>query len=244
MIRNILNAWKDYATYMGSQVQDLKNGFLAINNMSLISCDFSNCIVSMDNIDSGFANSFNIRPIQSYRILLKEQLRTQSVAAAKIASLMVLQYENFIKLAKATDSPELKVKVLAFNELSGFAEVVFDAFNYDIKNFKESLEFYKKGFKSSMVQYYGLTKEDTLVSVVLVHRSINESLYGLELVSTSKQFQGKGYSKLLLSCVMETLFYSNPEAIWLFSIEGSIAESIYKKMGFSSVGKILISKLE
>jgi GNAT superfamily N-acetyltransferase len=246
MIENILSSWRDYATYMGSEVYNKNNCFFIVNNDSQISCGFSNSIVCKDkenllNID--LRNIFKIRFIQLYTIIPNDQIRTSYVASEKMASLMVLQQDNFKIIADTTDFPDLVTRELAIDELDAFTDIVFDAFDYDKKNITESLEFYKTGFKSKMVRYYGLIKEKTLVSVVLVHRSGNKSLYGLELVATSKQFQGKGYSKLLLTQVIEQLFIYNPEAIWLFSIEGSIAESLYKKIGFLAVGRILISRL-
>ena len=228
---------------MGSKVYIRGNCFVAVNNDSHISCDFSNTIVCTDRLDSNLGNIFRIRPIQSYSILLDGQFSMLDGPEGKIASLMILWQQNFKKLIKITNFPDLVIKELTFSELNRFAEVVFDAFAYDEVNIAESLEFYKRGFSSGMIRYFGLIKEGSLVSVLLAHRNRNKSLYGLELVATSKQFQGKGYSKLLLTHVLEELFLCNPEAIWLFSIEGSIAESIYKKIGFSAVGKILISKL-
>lgn len=247
MLENILSSWKDYATYMGSKVYDKKNCFFIINNNSKISCDFSNSIVCWDKknlIDTNCKNIFKIRFIQLYKIIQNDQIPVSDVTSEKVASLMVLQQDNFKKIADPADCPNLNIKELTINELGAFIDIVFDAFGYDKKNIAESLQFYQIGFKSGMVRYYGLIKEKTLVSAVLVHRSGNKSLYGLELVATLKQFQGKGYSKILLTHVMEQLFLSSPEAIWLFSIKGSIAESFYKKIGFLPVGRILISKLQ
>ena len=247
MIENILTSWMDYATYMGSKVYDKNDCFFIINNNSTISCDFSNSIVYLDKknlLDTNCRNTFKIRSIQTYTIIKNDQIPVSDVTSEKVASLMVLKQDNFKKITNTADFPDLIIKELTINELGAFIDIVFDAFDYDKKNIAESLQFYQIGFKSGMVRFYGLIKEKTLVSVVLVHRSRNNSLYGLELVSTSKQFQGKGYSKILLTHVMEQLFLSSPEAIWLFSIKGSIAESLYKKIGFLSVGRILISKLQ
>ena len=247
MIENILTSWMDYATYMGSKVYDKNDCFFIINNNSTISCDFSNSIVYLDKknlLDTNCRNTFKIRSIQTYTIIQNDQIPVSDVTSEKVASLMVLKQDNFKKITNTADFPDLIIKELTINELGAFIDIVFDAFDYDKKNIAESLQFYQIGFKSGMVRFYGLIKEKTLVSVVLVHRSRNNSLYGLELVSTSKQFQGKGYSKILLTHVMEQLFLSSPEAIWLFSIKGSIAESLYKKIGFLPLGRILISKLQ
>jgi predicted GNAT family acetyltransferase len=247
MIENILTSWMDYATYMGSKVYDKNDCFFIINNNSTISCDFSNSIVYLDKknlLDTNCRNTFKIRSIQTYTIIKNDQIPVSDVTSEKVASLMVLKQDNFKKITNTADFPDLIIKELTINELGAFIDIVFDAFDYDKKNIAESLQFYQIGFKSGMVRFYGLIKEKTLVSVVLVHRSRNNSLYGLELVSTSKQFQGKGYSKILLTHVMEQLFLSSPEAIWLFSIKGSIAESLYKKIGFLPLGRILISKLQ
>ena len=246
MIEKIMTSWRDYATHMGSEVYNRNNCFIIVNNDSKFSCDFSNSIVCRDKdnlLDLDFRNIFKIRFIQSYTIIPNGQIHTSNITSEKMASLMLLHHDNFKKIADRKDFPDLVTRELTINELGAFTDIVFDAFDYDKKNKAESLEFYKTGYKSRMVQYYGLIKEKTLISVVLVHRSGNKSLYGLELVATSKKFQKKGYSKLLLTDVMEQIFIYNPEAIWLFSIEGSIAESLYKKIGFSSVGRILISKL-
>lgn len=247
MIENILTSWMDYATYMGSKVYDKNDCFFIINNNSTISCDFSNSIVCLDKkklLDTNCRNTFKIRSIQTYTIIQNDQIPVSDVTSEKVASLMVLKQDNFKKITNTADFPDLIIKELTINELGAFIDIVFDAFDYDKKNIAESLQFYQIGFKSGMVRFYGLIKEKTLVSVVLVHRSRNNTVYGLELVSTSKQFQGKGYSKILLTHVMEQLFLSSPEAIWLFSIKGSIAESLYKKIGFLPLGRILISKLQ
>ena len=247
MIENILSSWMDYATYMGSRVYNKNNCFFIINNNSKISCDFSNSIVCMDKgnlLDADCRNIFKVRFIQLYTIIQNDQIPVSDGISKKEASLMVLQQDNFKKIADPADFPDLIIRELTINELDAFADIVFDAFGYDKENIAESLQFYQLGFRLGMVRYYGLIKEKTLVSVVLVHRSGNKSLYGLELVATLKQFQGKGYSKILLTHVMEQLFLSSPEAIWLFSIKGSIAESLYKRIGFLPVGRILISKLQ
>jgi GNAT superfamily N-acetyltransferase len=231
---------------MGSEVYDNSNCFFIVNNNSKISCDFSNSIVCNCNgnlLNRDLKNIFKMRFVQSYTFIPNDQKPTLDVTSKKIASLMVLQHNNFKKIADSTDFPGLVIRELTINELDAFTDIVFDAFDYDKRNVEESLEFYKTGFKSGMVHYYGLIKEETLVSVVLTHRSSNKSLFGLELVATSKQFQGKGYSKLLLIQVIEQLFIYSPEAIWLFALENSIAESLYKKIGFLAVGRILISKL-
>lgn len=246
MIENILNSWRDYASYMGSEVYNRNDCLFIVNNDSKISCDFSNSIVCKNKenlLDIDLKNIFKTRVIQSYTILTNGQKRVLDVNSEKMASLMVLQHNNFKKIADMTDFSDSVTRELALNELDSFTDIVFDAFDYDKKNIADSLGFYKTGFKSGMVRFYGIIKEKKLVSVVLVHRSGNKSLYGLELVATSKQFQGKGYSKLLLTQVLEQLFVDNPEAIWLFAIEGSIAENLYKKIGFLPLCRILISKL-
>ncbi|MGC8483792.1 MAG: GNAT family N-acetyltransferase [Thermodesulfobium sp.] len=244
MIANIIGAWKDYASYMGSRVYNENNCFFAVNKNSQISCDFSNCIVCAERSNLDNEDIFKIKPVQTYTIFPGKELLMQNVNGGKIASLMVLRNCKFIKLAEAKSSPELRIRELEFNELSKFAEIVFDAFAYDKENIAQSIEFYKRGFESGMVRYYGLNKNSTLVSVVLIHQSSNKLLYGLELVATSKQYQGNGYSKFLLTQVLEQLFLSRPDGVWLFAIEGSVAETLYKKLGFSIVGKILISKVQ
>jgi ribosomal protein S18 acetylase RimI-like enzyme len=241
VIFKIFEEWKGYAINMGSHVIDRGSFFVSYNNHLNFSCDHSNNIISIEN-DVNCWQVFGITsivPVQKYIIMEKKYAIAQNVNIKK-ASLMVLSKSDFVP-SKSVDKRCSIVEEISYNDIYSFVDVVFDAFNYDRRNFSDSLAAYQVGYKSGMVHYYGLYLNGNIVSAVMVHRNIEGWLFGLELVSTRKQFQRKGYSKLLLELVLDSIFKEKGEIVWLFSIENSIAENIYKKLGFDEYGKILIS---
>lgn len=242
MLSKIFEEWKEYAINIGSQVIDRGYFFVSYNKYLNFSCNHSNSIISMeDNVNCReFFSPTGSELIQKYIIMPQKYNITQRVNF-KWASLMILSKGDFSR-SKSIDKQYIEIKEVAFNDIYSFVDVMFDAFNYNKNNFADSVAAYQVGYKSGMIHYYGAYINGNIVSVVMVHRNIEGCLFGIEFVSTRKEFQRKGYSKLLLEFVLDSIFKQNGKMVWLFSIENSIAENFYKKLGFNEYGKILIYK--
>lgn len=234
---------------MGSKIYYKEDYFIGRNMNTSISCDFSNCIVLRDHRGLSLEtlkNLFGNNILTLYKIYTLDEIRDFSPPSLKRASLMVLEKAlwklNEMPTKEAEGEKNNEGIIFEFNrrEIGAFANVVFNAFNYDFVNFAPSLKLYQNGIDSGKVYFYGLELGKRKISCAAIHVDNKNTIGGLELVSTVKEYQGIGYSTRLVTHIIDEKFSGSLTNIWLFAIEGSVAEAFYSRLGFKTIAKILI----
>ena len=252
MTTKIIEEWSEYCENMGSAVTNIRNTIISKNTDTTISCDFANCLISLNITISSledFRDSFNGKNFKIYSVFNLDQRFDANVKSDRKASLLVLEkgiwlnkYRN-IRETNTFSEHNYSIVSIKDEDLVYFGNVVFDAFNYDKANFQQSIELYRNGFKSSKVHYYGLKLDEEIVSCALLHNNTTMDIAGLELVSTRPKYQHRGFSKILISNVLNKNFAGNTKLIWLFAIRDSIAERFYSMLGFKKIANIFIQNV-
>ena len=253
MLELILKEWSEYAKNMGSTVYEFKEGFASKIVDSPISCDFANSIIlnrplRKDDF-SDFTNLFGNKLFAVYVMSPKTLDRLSLFNLAKVGSIMVIKKSKWSHFGSGYSSEfvrksnSLELYMLDHDELSSFADVVFEAFGYDNELKEQSIKLYRNGIASKKVAFYGLKLTGKLVSCALFHWHQGYSMGGVELVSTCKNFQRKGLSKILMTKLIDDNFNKGISAIWLFALKNSIAEKFYKELGFSKIGNIYVYRI-
>lgn len=249
MITKILEEWSEYCGNMGSVVIKSKNVIISKNSDTTIACDFANCVISL-NTDirsfEGLRDNFKNRDFKIYSVTDLEKAISSDVKPERKASLMVLEKKGWLNKyrneaeARMPEMQSYSIFDLAQKDLYEFGNVVFEAFNYERALLQQSIDLYRIGLKSGMVHYYGLKLEDQMVSCALLHNDAKQKVAGLELVSTRPKHQNMGFSKILVAYLLSEMFSQKTELVWLFAIDGGIAERFYYTLGFKKIGNISI----
>lgn len=130
--------------------------------------------------------------------------------------------ETYIKELDSKNDSDLLFEIVKYeDEIFGEASVG----NWNIKPFSK----YGKVFAL-------LSEKDEIVSVIEVLSSFDREKAYLYGVSTSKQFQGKGYGKKLLDYVLKYLIKIGIKIVELTVDEDNIiAQNLYSQFGFKIV---------
>ena len=249
MITKILEEWSEYCGNMGSVVIKSKDIIISKNSDTTIACDFANCIISL-NTDirplKDFRGYFKGQDFKIYSVTDLEKAISSDMKSERKASLMVLEKEDWLNKyrneagARMPEIQSYSILDLAEKDLYEFGNVVFEAFNYEMALLQQSIDLYRIGLKSGMVHYYGLKLENQMVSCALLHNDAQQKVAGLELVSTRPKHQNRGFSKILVANLLSEMFSQKTELVWLFAIDGGVAERYYYTLGFKKIGNIFI----
>ena len=249
MTMKIIEEWSEYCGNMGSVVTRIGNVTISKNTGTTIACDFTNCLISLNtNMASleDFKDNFKGRSFKIYSVLDLDKVADTNVKSDRKASLMVIGKETWLnKYSNITEKStpnalNYSIISLADEDLVDFGNVVFEAFNYDKTTLQQSINLYLNGLKSGKIHYYGLKLEAQIVSCALLHNNTAKDIAGLQLVSTRPKYQHLGLSKILVLNLLRENFSQDTEVIWLFAIEGSIAERYYSALGFKKMANIFI----
>lgn len=252
LIDEIVNEWIEFAENMGSTYMKIDRHTILINKAVKISCDFANFVISSNEMNYsgiiGLGDLFKTDPFSVYYISQSLE-KVGIVRPTKYGSIMYLSRENWTKYGERISNSDCQnnstIRIIQFseNDVAEFADIVFDAFGYESQYREDSIASYRNGLKSGSVIFYGLIVSGTFVSCLLLHKSERFKIAGLELVSTKRAYQSRGFSKILLKCILNKGFKDGLKYIWLFSIKGSIAEDLYSKLGFKTISNIYVFRI-
>lgn len=249
LINKIIREWIEFAENMGSTYKEIRYHTIILNGTAGISCDFANCLIHRGKVNWSLARElgglFSVNSFSAYYI--GQSLDSGIIVKpAKYGSVMYISNEKWTKyrnnglIKDYTNGADIRVIRLQESDLLEFVDTVFDAFGYEEQFKDDSLALYNNGIKSGNVVFYGLFKSDTLVSCAMLHKSPKLKIGGLELVSTKRKYQSQGFSKILISWILDKNFQEGLGDIWLFSIKNSIAEKFYSKLGFEIISNIYV----
>lgn len=252
MLEEIVNEWALFCRDMGCNLTTESGTIIATNPNSYLACDFANCAISLGEVSVDaheLEKAFKGHDYAIYGIQKKIVDEPYYAPPLKKGTLMTMnsntwkeKARNDMEMNNAKQNPK-KIFKFSVHNLNVFRDIVFDAFSYEQKFRKVSLDTYVKGERSGNVRFYGLkVLGKGVVSVAMIHSSSGEEIGGLELVSTRPVFQNMGYSKFLVSNILTEEFALYLKKIWLFSITGSVAEKFYQGLGFTNVGNIKIQR--
>ena len=251
MLEDIVQEWSEYARNMGSKIYLQENSVVCVNEETEIACDFSNCVITTQrNYERQikYDQFFNGREYALYQLSETEQHKDFAADNWKNATIMLLNlnrletHEGKKKTRKCGELSSSEFLTITEEKMGNFRDVVFNAFSYDSRFRQQSEKIYKAGLKSGGVRFYGLSVNDDVKSVALVHFDPKKRLGGMELVSTKIDSQKKGYASFLLNHIFDYESSFGLRQIWLFSISGSIAERFYLDLGFKIVSKLNIRR--